>query len=442
MQIGMIGLGKLGLPCALAMELRGHTVVGLDPAPLTQRILETKQLAYCEQDAQPLLEQSRIRLVGRPELVRTADLIFIAVQTPHAPQYEGITPIPDTRADFDYANLCMAVQDLCRELVAQDCEQDVVIISTVLPGTIEKYIRPIIASYGLTGRLRLAYNPFFIAMGTTIPDFLNPEFSLLGVDDPRTADKVALFYSTIHTAAVRRMTVEEAELTKVLYNTFIGTKIAFGNTVMELCHKTPNTNCDVVIDALSAASGRLISGKYLRGGMGDGGGCHPRDNIALSWLANKLNLSHDLFFDIMKCREDQTKWLVELIRDQHVATGLSVVLLGTAFKPNTNITTGSPARLLAHYLKTNSSIPFIQYDPCVNAADPPPRSRACYFVSTQHEDWEVFNFPAGSVVIDPFRYLQDNPSIAECRYIPIGVKHAVRHPHPVPRPSGPPPQDD
>ena len=424
MRIGFIGLGKLGLPCALAAEQKGHEVFGVDPSPLTRQVIETRKLAYIEAGAQEALEQSKVRLVSMPTLVRDAELIFVAVQTPHSPQHEGITPVPVTdKADFDYTYLCNAIQDLCRELVAQDVERDVVVISTVLPGTVAKYIRPIIASYGLTGRLRLAYNPFFIAMGTAMADFLDPEFVLLGIDNHSTACLVRDFYATIHARQVRSMTVENAELTKVLYNTFIGTKIVIANTIMELCHKTPNTNCDVIADALTCATTRLISGKYLRGGMGDGGGCHPRDNIALSWLADKLQLSHDLFYDIMICRDDQTKWLATLICDLH--GDLPVVLLGEAFKPGTNIVVGSPAKLLAYYLET-IPLGYEQYDPYVNPKAKVPDYRpALFFVATQHEDWKTFVFPPGSIVLDPFRYLQDNRTIHASTYIPIGVNNAV-----------------
>ena len=113
------------------------------------------------------------------------------------------------------------------------------------------------------------------------------------------------FYTTICGSQVFDTSIENAELIKVCYNTFISTKIALANTIMEICHATPGTNCDVVVDALGLASQRLISTAYLRGGMGDGGGCHPRDNIALSWYSQSKNLSYDWFGYIMETREAQ-----------------------------------------------------------------------------------------------------------------------------------------
>jgi len=186
----------------------------------------------------------------------------------------------------------------------------------------------------------LCYNPFFIAMGTTMRDFLDPEMVLFGVDDSWAAKKAKKFYRTLHHSPFYETTIETAELTKVTYNTFISTKISFVNTVMEMCDKLPNTNVDDVMNALKMCDDRIISDKYLSGGMGDGGGCHPRDNIALSWLSKKLDLSHDWFDNIMMQRENQTDWLADLIEEH--SNGLPINILGKSFKPETNITTGSP----------------------------------------------------------------------------------------------------
>lgn len=414
MKIGFVGLGKLGLPCALAIEQKGHTVFGVDPSPITKSVIDNKQLCYVEENAQPALEMSNIQLVDMPFLVREADIIFVAVQTPHDPRFEGTCPITMERADFDYTFLCQAVDSLCQEMKIQQLEKEVVVISTVLPGTMETYVRPLFES--IKNLFHLIYNPFFIAMGTTMHDFENPEFVLLGSDRAESAQKLKDFYATIHNRPVFETTIENAELTKVLYNTFIGMKIVFANTVMELCHKTPNTNCDDIIDALCLANERLLSPKYLRGGMGDGGGCHPRDNIALSWFSKKLDLSHDFFEDIMVARQDQTKWLTEIIKEN--SEGLPVVLMGLSFKPNTNIIVGSPARLLSHYL-TEQKIDHEVYDPIVDIYAKAPEHKALFFISTQHQKWKTFSFPEGSTVIDPFRYLQDNKTIS--KYIPIGA---------------------
>ena len=83
-----------------------------------------------------------------------------------------------------------------------------------------------------------------------------------------------------------------------------------------MCHNLPNTNVDDVTNALKMCDERIISDKYLSGGMGDGGGCHPRDNIALSWLSEKLEMSYNWFDNIMIQRELQTDWFADLMRNR------------------------------------------------------------------------------------------------------------------------------
>lgn len=337
----MIGLGKLGLPVALAVEAAGHDVCGYDPSPAVQDYVAYRKIPYIEEGAQELLDKSKMYADWDPrEIAAWADLIFVAVQTPHQLEYEGVTRLPDTRADFDYSHLRKAISSVW------SAEAPIVVISTVLPGTLER----------LNVHEGILYNPFFIAMGTTIPDFRSPEFVLIGTDQVHPG-LLQEFYASIHDRPTFVTTIKTAELTKVAYNTFIGLKIAFGNSMMELCEKT-GADVDDLVDALSLATDRVISPAYLRGGMGDGGGCHPRDNIALSWLAREVGLSYDLFEALMICRERQTEWLADLIGEGPVE------LQGKAYKPETDLTVGSPALLLASILEERG-VEFSHTDPYV-----------------------------------------------------------------------------
>jgi UDPglucose 6-dehydrogenase len=354
-----------------------------------------------EPGAQELLAQSKLWLGTIYEAVQFADIIFVAVQTPHEPQYEGCTPLPDTRADFDYSFLKEAVRHIAESAERQRKDTVLVIISTVLPGTIRREIMPLLNKY-----IDLAYNPSFIAMGETIRNFRRPEFTLIGTESEPLTLLLRKFYHTIHHEAVVSMGIEEAELTKVAYNTFVTSKIVFANTLMEICDRI-GADVDVVTEALGKATDRVISPKYLRGGMGDGGGCHPRDNIALSWLARKLGLSHDLFGSLMEARERQARWLAEIVKEEAKKAELPIVILGKAFKAETNITVGSPAFLLANFLGWPT-----MYDPYVDGA--PELLEPCVFViATNHPVFQEqdFPYPVGSVVIDPWGYILDRPGV-------------------------------
>ena len=414
MNIGFIGLGKLGLPCALAVESRGHSVVGYDPSQQVKEIVDTKKLQYQEIWAQEHLEKSKIQIKSIKGVVQHSDIIFVPIQTPHGDEFEGITRIPEKRIDFDYTFLKRGVKDLSDEIEKQGQDKVVIIISTVLPGTIRREIKPILGKH-----TKLCYNPFFIAMGTTMRDFLHPEFILFGQDDDWALKMAEKFYKTITHAPLFKTTIENAELIKVCYNTFISTKLSFANTVMEMCHKLPNTNCDDVMNALALGSKRILAESYWSGGMGDGGGCHPRDNIALSWLSQELNLSHDWFDNIMMQRENQTDWLASLIEEQKDKIGhdRKIYILGKSFKPETNITTGSPSILLKNILEERNH-KVDMYDPYIDDSENESQQEPCiYFIGTKHPDFTSYKYNYGSIIIDPWRYI---PNQEGCEVIHIG----------------------
>jgi UDPglucose 6-dehydrogenase len=240
----------------------------------------------------------------------------------------------------------------------------------------EREVLPIVGK-----NFRLVYEPLFIAMGTVLRDFLWPEFVLIGADSRDAAQELVEFYKTIHNAPVFVTDIRTAEGIKVFYNTFITMKTVLGNMYGEMAHKL-GMNVDDIYEALSLAKDRLISNKYLKAGMGDGGGCHPRDNIALSYVARRVGLSFDMFDALMTAREKHAEWLADLIEYHRTTLELRCrcAFLGKAFKPNTNLDSGSPARLLSSILSERNIGHRI--------ADEYPRKyygAALFFIGTQHE---------------------------------------------------------
>jgi UDPglucose 6-dehydrogenase len=377
MKIGFVGLGKLGFPVALACALKGHDVMGCDlnevpnPWPHDEAGLDGK--GQINDYNLSLVQVRDIRTV-----CDHAEILFLAIQTPHDPECEGITPNPPLK-DFDYSYLYKAWAEV-QTIITRPTR--VAVISTVLPGTMATLPQE-------NPYVRFAYNPFFIAMGTVMRDFLNPEFILNGGVD------LSDFYSTITDAPVLKMEVESAELTKVAYNTFIGLKICFANLLGEICMKT-GADVDAVTGALSQATDRLISPKYMTAGMGDGGGCHPRDGIALAWLSQKLDLHHNLFQDVMDCRQDHAQSLAITMEDYD----LPKMILGTAFKPETRITTGSHALLVGEFLEN----PLLVDNYTVNKA-------YVILIGCKRPEYAGIQFVRGSVVIDPFRYIPDQDGV-------------------------------
>lgn len=401
MKIGFVGLGKLGLPVALAIDSKGHEVYAHDLDERVKGYLETGSIPYREKDLQPLLANHKVKWCDDIEtVVRQSDLVFVAIQTPHAPEYEGDTLLPETVSDFDYSFLRAGL-----ETVAQTCAdlgepRTVAVISTCLPGTFQREIRPILNEY-----VHYVYTPLFIAMGTVLQDYLYPEFNLIGVQNDDAAKVMEDLYETINDCPSVLTDITTAEGIKVSYNTWITCKTVIANAWGEMCERL-GMNFNDMKRAWDLSDKRLLSSRYMSAGMSDGGGCHPRDNIALAWLAEVSGMSHNIWDELMTAREDYEFWHAELAANAAEEYNLPLVLLGRAFKHETDIETGSAAILMANILD-NWGVEFLH----VNDIPSDELSKAAYFIATKNERYRDYRFPAGSVVLDPFGFIEDQAGV-------------------------------
>jgi len=401
MKIAMIGCGKLGLPCAEVMQ-EVYDVIGYDIEPNQEsKIFFAKTIK---------------------EAVDNRDIIFIAVPTPHDSDYDGRFPVSDLPPkNFNYT----IVMDVLNEInLYVNKNQLVVLISTVLPGTVRKYLNPCITN------ARFIYNPYLIAMGSVKWDMVNPECLIIGTEDGSLTNDSCLlidFYKPLmkNNPTINIGTWDEAEAIKIFYNTFISMKISFVNMIQDVAEKNGNINVDVVTDALKNANIRIISKKYLTAGMGDAGACHPRDNIALRYLAQNLNLGYDLFHSIMSSRDKQAENLAVKLVDLAKEKKLPIVIHGRAYKPGVPYIDGSYSELIGYYIKKNG------YE--VKYADPLTgdiwKGKAIILMAhNTHVTYEgtgididhnkfYFNFEKGSVIVDPWRTIKN---IDDCQVIHYG----------------------
>lgn len=394
-KVGMMGMGKLGLPVGLAIESKGHEVMGYDISNAPYNYIEDRQIPYKEEGLQPLLDETRIKMTRDLGELMTNDIIFLPVQTPHAPQYEGHRRLPRDRADFDYKYLKSAIQSL------SEYTGTLAVISTCLPGTYERELKHI------TRNSKYVYTPQFIAMGTVLQDYLHPEFNLIGVEDEEAADQLEEFYGTINDAPNIRTDITTAEGIKVSYNTWITAKTVIANAWGEMSERL-GMNFDDMKVAWDVSNRRLWSPRYTAAGMSDGGGCHPRDNIALSWLADEMDMSHNIWDDLMHAREDYEKWHADIAAYEARQHDLPLVLLGRAFKPETEIETGSPALLVSEFLRQKG------YEH-IHVNDLNHLKEAVYFIATGNQRYNDYEFPRGSIVIDPIGIIEDRDGVEVIR---------------------------
>jgi len=327
-KIGFIGLGKLGMPCAEAIAQKGFHVAGYDILRKSSENIEIKD--------------------SIKELVQDRDIVFVATPTPHEDGYDGRTPTSHLPVkDFNYTAV-KQVLTKCNEYMTRN--QTLVLISTVLPGTTRRELAPLITN------TKLVYNPYLIAMGTVAWDMINPEMIMIGTKNGLKgtnckirSEMLESFYNIVcdNMPRVEFGTYEEIEAMKIFYNTFISNKVALVNMIQDVSHRLGNMNVDTVTQALAKSTQRIVSPAYMKAGMGDGGACHPRDNIALRWLAKELDLGYDMFETIMTAREKQAENMALAILEH----GKNIWFSSDSYKAGTELVDGSSSLLVQYYVK-------------------------------------------------------------------------------------------
>ena len=327
MRISFIGLGKLGMPCAEALAKKGYTdIAGYDVLQKHSDLVDIKS--------------------SLADAIKNRDVVFIATPTPHEEGYDGREPTSHKQPkDFNYDEVKKVLTE-CNNLMND--EQVVVLISTVLPGTIRREFDPIMTN------VKLIYNPYLIAMGTVGYDMINPEMIMIGTKKgiEETAVKAGWLkklYRDIceNDPRIEFGTWEEVEAMKIFYNTFISNKIALVNMMQDVANKLGHMDVDKVTQALAKSTKRIVSPAYMKAGMGDGGACHPRDNIALRWLAKELDLGYDMFETIMTAREKQAENMAKEI----LTHGENVFFTSDSYKPGTDLVDGSYSLLVQYYVR-------------------------------------------------------------------------------------------
>ena len=389
LNVSFIGLGKLG---KIAAETLGekHNVYGYDINPEAGK--------YMENEVQRCVSLEEC-LKGSVNCPTGRDVILIAVQTPHHPDYDGREPTSHLEPkDFDYEHITNIVKEV-NELA--DDNSVIVVISTMLPGTVRRLISPLVT------RHRFLYNPYLIAQGTVAHDMREPEMIMIGTANGDDHDCQILYelYDPLVSDGTRFEigTWEEMEATKVFYNTFISAKLSLVNMIQDVAMKIGHMDVDVVTDALKNSDKRIMGPSYMKAGFGDGGGCHPRDNIALRVLNERYHLGYDLFDSIMKAREEQANNMATYCNKFE----MDVVILGKSFKPGLkDDPSGSPSMLVGWYIQAQNANRKVYYDKA------PDEGAYTYLIHDKALMPERFN--PGSCIIDPYRELKHSDQTKHC----------------------------
>jgi UDPglucose 6-dehydrogenase len=263
---------------------------------------------------------------------------------------------------------------------------------------------------------------------------VNPEMVMIGTKDGNRnglANELIDIYTPMMENNPRWVvgTWDECECIKIFYNTFISAKISLVNMVQDFAMKIGNINVDVVTDALANSTMRIMGPKYMTAGMGDAGACHPRDNIALRWLAQEYDLGYDMFGTIMQAREIQAKNLADYLVDLSAKHGIPIVIHGKSYKPDVPYCIGSYSTLIGHYINQfgfyvsyidpladddASVVECINYPSIVLLAH---NRKVTYgYTGSQQNDGYYCDFPNGSIIVDPWRTEVDREGITVIHY--------------------------
>lgn len=373
MKACVIGLGKLGAPMAACLAVKGLNVVGVDADSHKVEAINLRQPPVHEPGLVELIAQTRGRLtaVGQIEqAVCQSQLTFIVVPTPSEPG-----------GGFSLRYVEPVCQAVGRSLASKSDYHVICLTSTVMPGTTGGPVRALLekASSRRCGQdFGLCYSPEFIALGSVIRDFLNPDMLLIGESDARAGDFLQTLYQQVceNRPAVARMSFVNAEITKLAVNTYVTTKISFANFLARISEHLPGANVDVVTQALGLDT--RIGPKYLKGAVSYGGPCFPRDNLALAELARQLGVPSDLAQAVDRFNRSQIYWLVSLVQSH--AQG-PVGILGLTYKPGTDVVEEAVGFLLAKEL-ADRNVNVSAYDPAFGKNSRAPMDQRIRFAAS------------------------------------------------------------
>jgi len=356
--ISVFGLGKLGCTMLACFAHKGWQVTGVDINEEFVAMVNNGKSPIYEPGVAELIRENaeKIRATAdAKEAVLNTSASFIIVPTPS-----------EKNGSFNTRAVESVAQAIGKSLQSKTEYHLVIVTSTVLPGDTARIVEVIEKASGkkCNEDFGVCYNPDFIALGTVVRNFLNPDMVLIGESDTKAGDMLYDIHSSLvdNSPSVHRMSFENAELTKIALNSYCTLKITFANVLAEICEQFPGGNVDVVTRALGADT--RIGHKYLNGGLSYGGPCFPRDNKAFAWTAARLGVSQVIASKTDEVNEFHRnkripEKLLSVLREYN---GTRIAILGLTYKADTTLVEESAALSVIRALDSEN-IKISVYDP-------------------------------------------------------------------------------
>ena len=364
MKISIVGTGYVGLVCAAGFADKGHEVVCVDIDEGKVRMINDGQSPIHEDGLVNLVRRNIGRLLTATtdlnDAVKSTELSIISVGTPLDGQ------------QIDLNNIEEVSKQIGKVLKSKDSYHVVAVKSTVVPGTTDEVISPILeqASEKKAGAdFGVGVNPEFLREGVAVDDFMNPDRIVLGGIDTRTLDVLSQAYAAFSDTEVIKTNNRTAELIKYTSNSLLATMISFSNEIANLCTAVggvdivdvmKGVHSDKRLMPIDEDGNRIRPGfvSYLESGCGFGGSCLPKDVKALISHGEALGQRMDLLNAVININEQQPYKVIELL-EKHFESleGLCVSVLGLSFKPGTSDMRESPAiKIINELIKARANV--------------------------------------------------------------------------------------
>lgn len=343
MNVSVIGLGKLGLCTAASFASAGIHVIGVDTSEYIVENLKKRECPIDETGLPALLDKCWKNIEVSYDIdyaVQNSDIAFIVVPTPS--MENGV---------FTNQYLEIVLRGIGKALQNKNAFFVVDVVSTVMPGSCDKEFKPLLESIAQKRcgeDFGLVYNPEFIALGSVIENFLNPDMILIGASDERSSSMVRKAYEQTcqNAPEFHQMSLVNAEITKLSLNCYVTMKISYANELAAICEQVAGADVDVVTSAVGADS--RVGKKYIKGGLGFGGPCFPRDNQAFQAFGKLYNVETRLSPNVVAINDNVVMRLMH--HTQKLSHNARVSILGLSYKPSTHIVEESQAILLIEKL--------------------------------------------------------------------------------------------